>query len=147
MHREMSATPTTGDWPRPFPDPPLERWQSHFEGLKEGRILVRRCAECGALQWPPRIRCRACGGARLDWIDAATEGDVYTYSVCNRAFHPWFEERLPYALVLVECEPGVKVLGNCFSAAVAELKCGMRVAAGFDTRADGHVVLTWEPLA
>ncbi len=132
---------------RPFPADPLERWVPHFEALEEGRILVRRCATCGTLQWPPRVCCRACTATEFAAVEAATEGTVYSLTLCHRAFHPWFEPRTPFALVLVDCDPGVRVLGNCFSSAASDLACGQRVRAGFDTRAENRVVLTWEPLA
>jgi uncharacterized protein len=131
---------------RPFPEPVLERFAPHFEALRRGELLVRRCEDCGRVQWPPRVCCRACNSERLAWIEAAREGVIYTFTVCYRAFHPWFAQRTPFGLVVADVEPGARVLGSCFSRAVESLACGQRVRADFSSSDDGNVVLVWEPI-
>jgi uncharacterized protein len=131
---------------RPFPDPVLERFQPHFDALDRGELLVRRCEDCGRVQWPPRVCCRACSSERLTWTHAAGEGLIYTFTVCYRAFHPWFAERTPFGLVVADVEPGARLLGSCFSPEVESLACGQRVRADFSLKAGDHVVLAWEPV-
>ena len=129
--------------PRPFPARVLDAYAPHFEALAEGEIRVRRCRGCGEPQWPPRACCMRCTGEDFEWIRASEEATVYSYTVCHRAFHPWFADHLPYALVVADLDVGVRILGNAYAADVQEVRCGVPVRADFGWRAGDHVVLAW----
>jgi uncharacterized protein len=136
---------TAAELPRPFPDPVLERFRPHFDGLRESRVLVPRCTTCGHLQWPPRVCCRACNAEEFAWEEAPVQGTVYTFTVCYRAFHPWFTARTPFGLVVADVQPGLRILGACFSPDVETLACGQPVRASFEAHGSDSIVLGWEP--
>lgn len=129
---------------RPFARPILERFRPHFEALNEERLLVRRCADCGRLQWPPRACCRACNAQAFTWAEMPREGTIYTFTVCFRAFHPWFAQHVPFGVVVTEVEPGVRLVGNCFGPQATDLRCGQRVTASFRSAVDQQVILEWD---
>jgi uncharacterized protein len=131
--------------PRPFPDPVLERFRPHFDGLRESRVLVPRCTVCGHLQWPPRVCCRVCNAEEFAWEEVPAEGTIYSYTICYRAFHPWFSARAPFGLVIADVRPDVRILGACFSPAVETLACGQAVHASFESHGAEQIVLGWEP--
>jgi hypothetical protein len=64
--------------------------------------------------------------------------------VCHRAFHDWFAERIPYAIVVVEILDDVRVVGACFSG-LEQLECGRKVRADFSVSSglDHRPVLSW----
>jgi uncharacterized OB-fold protein len=61
--------------------------------------------------------------------------------VCHHAFHPGFAAELPYTLVTVDLEEGVRALGRWQGGA---LKIGTRVQARFQL-SPGRSELVFEP--
>ena len=55
-----------------------------FRALKdEGRILGTVCPRCDITYVPGRIFCERCLGELDDWVDAGTQGEVYTYTLLS----------------------------------------------------------------
>ena len=49
-----------------------------LQGLKEGKILGRRCPRCGRIYVPPRDYCEYCHVALTDWVEVPDTGTVET---------------------------------------------------------------------
>lgn len=128
---------------RPFPDPVAPEYADHVGGLAEGSVVVRRCRDCAAVQWPPRPTCAACRGTRYEPYSVAAEGEVYTFSVVRRAFHPWFADRIPYGVAVVQLAEGVRLAG-LYDGPVDTLGCGRRVI-GRGVDLGGAPALVWSP--
>ena len=129
---------------RPLPqvDDPL--YAPYFAGLQRREILVQRCDACGHRQWPPRERCFACHSDQLGWQAAAQQGVVYTYMVSHRAFDPWFEDRLPYGLVVADLGDGIRIMAPYADTDVDDLECGVKVRAFFERVSEDVTLLQWE---
>jgi len=52
-----------------------------LEGLKEGRILGRRCNRCMRVLVPPRAFCERCFRSTDEWVEVKDTGKINTYSV------------------------------------------------------------------
>ncbi|MEM0121290.1 MAG: Zn-ribbon domain-containing OB-fold protein [Thermoprotei archaeon] len=52
-----------------------------LEGLKDGRILGRRCNRCGRILVPPRAFCEKCFRPTDEWVEVRDTGKINTYSV------------------------------------------------------------------
>jgi uncharacterized OB-fold protein len=129
----------------PVPARASARYLPHLEALRKSQLVVRQCTSCGTRQWPPRPCCQICLAEDFNWIELPPEADVYTYTVCYRAFHDWFAARTPYAVVVAQLLPDVRIVGPSFGD-VERLECGVRVHANFGLIADGWPILCWEPL-
>lgn len=140
---EMGTTTTIGVTPPVplLPESPL--YAQYFEGLREGRIAVRTCADCDARQWPPRELCSNCQGSNFTSSDAPIVGEVYTYTVMYRAFHPWFKDQLPYGVVVVEVDEGIRIIGRYAGADPDRLECGQRMEAVFDDLGADNGSISW----
>lgn len=129
---------------RPIPDIEKNKlYGPYFQGLQNNKLLVQQCNKCGHVQWPARDFCNRCHDSKLGWKEIQQSGNVYTYSIMYRAFHLWYKERLPYAVVAVELEEGIRMLGSYFGSDVESLECGMRMNASFDKVNEDVTVLTW----
>ncbi|GAA4289019.1 hypothetical protein GCM10022262_33800 [Georgenia daeguensis] len=126
-----------------LPDNPL--YEQYFDGLRTGRIRVRECTECGTRQWPPRELCGACQGSSFVPRDVPTTGEVYTYTVMYRAFHPWFKDQLPYGVAVVEVEGGIRIIGRYVGDDPEGLACGQRMEAVFDDLGEDGGSIAWRP--
>lgn len=128
---------------RPVPTDSSPVYAPYFAGLREGRIAVQRCGSCGTTHWPPREMCGSCHSEDIGWFDAPLEGEVYTFTVSYRAFHPAFVDRVPYAVTTVQLGD-VKVFGE-FDGDPESLRIGDRVRASFFPVDDDVSLLRWVP--
>ncbi|MBI2760696.1 MAG: OB-fold domain-containing protein [Chloroflexi bacterium] len=76
----------------------------YFEAARQGRLVVKRCGDCGLLRYPPGAACPWCSSLKADWTEVTGRGTVYSYEVVTQAIQPGFAEWLPYAVVLVELD-------------------------------------------
>ena len=93
-----------------------------FEGAKEHRLLIQRCASCQALRHPPQPRCDRCGAYDWDTLEASGRGIVYSFVVVHYPQVPAFDYPLPIGLIelaegtrlvaqIVECPPEAITVG------------------------------------
>jgi uncharacterized OB-fold protein len=62
-----------------------------LEGLKQGKILGKRCPRCGRVYVPPRSYCEYCFAPTAEWVEVSGEGEVHTAVV---SYISTFRERL-----------------------------------------------------
>ena len=55
-------------------------------GMKEGRILGRRCPQCAKVYVPPRGSCSMCGVEFAEEVEVADTGTLVTFAVVNVNF-------------------------------------------------------------
>jgi len=138
------TTQTQAAVQRPQPllaDSPL--YQAHFAALREDRLTVRKCEDCGQLQWPPRDLCSTCQSSRFTVVEVPRTGTVYTYSVMYRAFQPWFADKLPYGVVVVQLTDDVRMMGLYLGDAES-LACGQQVEVQIEANGEGIPLVCWK---
>jgi uncharacterized protein len=92
----------------PLPTPTPES-APYWKGLRESRLLIQKCGRCGKLRHYPRPVCDACFSMDVDWIEASGRGTVHSWTQTHHAFLPAFAHDLPYILVTVDLEEGVRM--------------------------------------
>lgn len=98
-----------------------------LRGCAEGRLRVQRCEACGHRQFPPRAVCLRCRSTSLDWVDAPLRGTIATFTIVHRAPSEAFRAAVPYAIALVDIEPGVRLMVNILDADPAAVAIGRAV--------------------
>lgn len=106
----------------------------HWDAAAQGRLLLQRCTGCGRVRHYPRLLCDACYCAGTDWVESSRRGRAHSWTTCHHPFHPAFAPELPYTLITVELEEGVRALGRWRGGALA---IGDAVLANFEQRAEG----------
>jgi uncharacterized protein len=81
-------------------------------GLREGRILIQKCPECGQLNLYPKYACTNCQSEEWGWQPAEGRGTLHSFTVSRIGAPIGFEDDLPYALAVVKLEEGVQLLGR-----------------------------------
>lgn len=112
----------------------------YWDGLKDGKLLIQHCADCGKPRHYPRPVCDACYSLNVRWVAATGTGTVHSWTVCHHAYHPGFASDLPYVLVTVDLKEGVRALGRLRAGDPAALRIGLPVCVGFEPGADGFVL-------
>ncbi|MBV9749222.1 MAG: Zn-ribbon domain-containing OB-fold protein [Acetobacteraceae bacterium] len=132
----MNDTPQPA-YPRPEPDPDsLPYWNA----LREGRVLVQRCAACGKAQLYFRAICRYCWSRDLTPEQASGTGTVYSYSVVHTVGDPALAAEVPYALAIVELNEGPRVMTR-IEGDPEVVRIGDRVRASFRDIGDDVTLL------
>ena len=135
-------TTTTNAPPKPLPQP-TELSRPYWEAAALGRLVLQRCSACGRIRHYPRLLCPACHSDAVEWTPASGRGTVHSWTVAHHAFHPAFAAELPYTLVTIDLEEGVRALGRWQNEAVPRL--GQPVQGRFLTRDDGGSDLAFAP--
>jgi uncharacterized OB-fold protein len=123
-----------------IPPAVTDETRAFWDAAAEGRLLVERCAACGAESFPPRGICRTCRGRSMTPVEIAGRGRVYSLTVNHQQWVPGLG--VPYALVLVEFDdhPGVRVLGRLRGCVPDHARIGMEVAVGFEPGPGGFAI-------
>lgn len=130
---------------KPLPEPTIDS-QPFWDGLKDRRILLQRCADCGEVRHYPRPMCGSCQSMDVDWVEASGRGEVYSWTVTHHPFQIGFRGETPYILVTVDLEEGVRMQTQLLDAKPEDLKLGLKVEAVF-APANADVVLPFFRIA
>jgi uncharacterized OB-fold protein len=111
----------------------------YWEAAAGAQLVVAHCEECGAVENYARPFCSRCLSENVAWRPVAGTGLVYTYTVVRRAPHPFFGDRIPYVLAIVELDGGARLLTNIVGCDPADVRIGARVAVRFEPSNAGDV--------
>ena len=91
--------------------PPVTDVDTRFfwDGVREGRLLLQRCASCGAVRHPPGPMCPRCQSLSWEPVDATGRGTIHSWVV---SVHPTEADVEPRTVVLVDLEEGVRLVSN-----------------------------------
>ncbi len=117
--------------------------EGYWLAAREGRLVIQRCASCGALHHPPRPMCPDCHSTELDWQQAAGTGTVYSYALLHHPQNPAFT--YPVMAVLVELDEGVRLVSNLLEVDPDEIRIGMAVEVVFEPAGDGFALPVFRP--
>ncbi len=98
-----------------------------WAGCKEHELRFQKCNTCGYVRWPASIICPICYSKEMKWIVAGGMGKVYTFVIYHVAYHPGFENEVPYVVAVVELEEGPRLLTNIVCCRPDEVKQEMPV--------------------
>jgi uncharacterized OB-fold protein len=123
---------------RPMPpDDPASR--PHWDAAREDTLLVQRCGHCGMHFFPASSTCQACRSPVSEWVRVAGTGIIESFCTFYKAYWPQMQDQLPYTVVQVRLDEGVRLMGN-LDLACAEISIGMRVRPRF-SRIDENLTL------
>ena len=79
------------------------------------------------------------------WRDASGNGRVHSWTVTHHAFHPGFKAELPYMLVTVDLDEGVRMNARLRGLAPTELRIGLPVRIDYEPAADDITLPVFVP--
>jgi uncharacterized OB-fold protein len=124
-HRDWTPLP-------PYPEP--EEYARFFwEYAKRHQLAIQRCDHCGRYQhWPTPV-CRNCSSFSLSPAVVSGQGTLYTFTVATQSFHPYFDDKIPLIIGVVELEEqeGLKLVANLVDCRQEEITIGMPVQVVF----------------
>lgn len=133
-------------------------WREHFRLARQHhRLMLRACARCGRLRYPPSHGCPWCQSLEWRWQPVSGRGTIYSYEIVTHAIQPGFKEWTPYPVVLVELDEqrgqptpdeALRIIGNLLTPelrpeAEERVAIGARVQVIFQDLTDDFALPQW----
>jgi uncharacterized OB-fold protein len=112
-------------------------------GLADRVLRLQACTGCGRVRFPVAPVCPYCAGGDAEWREVDGRGRVHSWVRYHRAFVPEFEPLVPYSVLCVELDAGVRLFGRFAAQATPGL--GQRVQAAAERWPEGRFVLAFAP--
>ena len=132
------------EYKKPLPEP-TTLTQPFWDGIRQHKLLVQKCASCGKLRHTPKPLCSDCLSQEYTWIPLSGQGQVYSYTVMHRAPASSFEGELPYVVALVELKEGVRMISNLVRCTPQQVRVGMPVHVVYEDVTDQASLFKFAP--
>ena len=109
--------------------------RTYWDAVAQGKLVLQSCSACGKVRHYPRLLCDVCYSDAVTWIASKARGKIHSWTVAHHAFHPAFAPELPYTLVTVDLDEGVRALGRWRSHVAMSI--GLPVHGTFEARESG----------
>jgi uncharacterized protein len=132
---------------RPIPQPLTPEAKPYWDGLKEGRLMLPKCEDCGKPFFYPRVLCPFCHSRRITWIQASGKGKLYSFEIAYQNFNPAYKIKPPYVFAMVELEEGPRLMSNLVNIEPdpKAVKCDMPVEVVFEKLTDDITIPLFQP--
>lgn len=98
-----------------------------------GELRFQRCTRDGCRTWrhPPRVACPRCGSEEWAWERSTGRGTLFSWTVTHQALAPGFADDVPYAVVVVELEEGLRLVSGLRGVPLERLALGLPLEVEF----------------
>ncbi len=117
----------------------------YWEALKQHKLVLQRCKLCSKAWFPIGPACPHCFSLEFEWANMSGRGVLHNFVIYHKAWAPWLEKRVPYAVIQVELDEGPRLTTNLLDCAVSDIKIGTRVEAAFEDITDEITLLQFRP--
>ena len=118
--------------------------QFFWDALKEHRLLIQRCMDCGIVRHPPRPMCPTCQSLKWETVECSGRGTVYSFVMPVYPPLPFIDGE--YIVAIVELEEGTRIVTNIVEVAADSVSIGMSVTVRFDAFDGGLVLAMFVPI-
>jgi uncharacterized OB-fold protein len=115
---------------KPLPQPSIDS-KPFWDGLKDRRVMLQTCDNCGLIRHYPRPVCDYCYSMEVNWTEASGRGAVYSWTQTHHPFHDGFRGEVPYILVMVDLAEGVRIQSQLIDAKFEDVRVGLPVEVVF----------------
>lgn len=116
-----------------------------WQAAREGRLLLQYCRDTKRFQHYPRPVSAYTGKRNLEWREVSGKGVVYAHTTV-RVPMAGREDRVPYVVVLVDLQEGVRLLANLLNCRPEDLRVGMPVRLCWERLSDEINYPNFEPV-
>lgn len=114
------------------PLPEEDKWAGpFFEAARDEKLVAQRCAATGKFFFPPAPVSPFTRDTNFTWETLSGKGTIASYVVMHQKYFPGFADEVPYPVIEVELEEGVRLISNIVDLGERTLEVGMPVEAVF----------------
>jgi uncharacterized OB-fold protein len=124
---------------------PVENYDTAFfwQGVREHKLLIQRCASCGNLRHPPGPMCPHCRSLKWDTVESTGRGKVHSFVIIYHPPIPPFE--YPNPVGLVELEEGTRLVSQLVDVTPENIHMDMAVEVVFRDVESGLTLPLFRP--
>ena len=89
--------------------------------------------------------CAVCNSMDYTFEQASGRGRIWSWVIAHAPVLPSFAEKVPYNVVVVELDEGVRMVGNLFDVDNDAIEEGMPVTVDFEDVEKGVSLPVWRP--
>jgi uncharacterized OB-fold protein len=131
---------------RVIPEPVEELNKQYWQHCNKEMLCFQQCKDCSVWRHIPRPMCAQCNSMNWQWVQSSGRGSVFSYTVTRAPLHPAFAAQVPYAVLVVELEEGVRMVSGLRGLPVDEVKIGMPVEVVFERVAENVAMPFFQPI-
>lgn len=95
-----------------FPVPVIDQDTKPFwDGCDRRELFIQRCGSCATWLWQPRPICSTCQTPQPVWTKVTGDGVIASWTVMRPPTLPAFASMVPFVVLLVALDEGVRLLG------------------------------------
>jgi uncharacterized protein len=129
------------------PLPEADKWSGpFFEACRDHRLVAQKCTATGKLFFPPAPVSPYTRDQNWSWADLSGKGKIASFVVMHQKYFPGFADELPYPVIEVELEEGVKLISNIVELGDQEIFVGMAVEVVFNKATDEFTIPLFKPV-
>ena len=110
---------------RPAPIP-TNMTRPFWQGAADSRLMLQFDPASNRFQFYPRPASLETGKQNLEWRTASGKGVIYSFTITHVPA-AGFEDKVPYAIGLVELDEGVRIVANLVNIDPERIAIGQRV--------------------
>ena len=114
--------------------------EPYFQAAGEGKLLLKKCNQCGQHHHYPRAICPFCWSDKVEWVQSKGTGEIYTYTITRRG------GPVPYCIAYVQLDEGPRMMTNIVDTDLDTIKIGQKVKVVFKKTEGGQSVPCFAPL-
>ena len=128
---------------RPLPRSDEADTREFWAATKDKKLTYQQCDSCDTVVFYPRRHCTGCTSGTLVWKESSGKATVYTYSIVRQSYHPFFRNKVPYAVAWIDLEEGPRILSNVVGVEdpVNDVQVGMKLEVEWEEHEDLNVPL------
>lgn len=108
----------------------------YWDALKQHRLTLKRCQDCGKHHFYPRALCPHCHSDAVEWVEARGTGTIYSFTIARRPAGPAFKADTPYVVAVVELDEGARMMSNIVTDKVDAVRIGQHVTVQYEDVTD-----------
>jgi uncharacterized OB-fold protein len=104
-----------------------------WANLREHKLTQQRCSSCKKMfGFPPQALCPHCLSSEFEWVGLSGKGKIYSHIAYHRAWHPSYQDKIPYNVSLVDLDEGGRLVTNVVECPPEAVKIGMAVEVVYE---------------
>jgi uncharacterized OB-fold protein len=117
-----------------------------WAAARQSRLVIQRCGNCERYRWPPEVACYECGSLDYEWSPVSGCASLFTWTVAHPPLLPYFQQRSPWPVAVVELEEGPRLVTNIAGVQPDSYEFGMALEVAFEDIGDGLTLPVFRPV-
>jgi uncharacterized OB-fold protein len=108
----------------------------YWEYIRKHELRMQKCTQCGFIRFPVSIVCPKCHAMDAEWVKLSGKGIIYSYVIYRIAYHPAYQNDIPYVVAIIQLEEGPRMESNITGCRMEDVKINLPVEVIFEDVTD-----------